>query len=253
METRSFAIRCGINQATNIQGISKIIVIIDSIHSTQRIFNISHHPFQIHSVSILKELRKFFVQIHGNSIKFWKYSSQCNQLLHKVIDKKTKLFKSIPQYLCKLSQDFSKKIKCNKILLLWKMTFQALDLKRQQFLNLYNEDNNLLEPLYARGSVQFKHFRHSNSLCARAMRAITNHASIGEYRLRFFSQEDFSCLCDNYPIKTRHHIMHECRRYNEHWSPRRDMISYFVLFLKFNSRIFAFKSAIIQSLYSLAI
>jgi len=70
MEAGSFAIRCGINQVTNIQGISKIIVIIDSIYFTQRIFNILHYPFQFHSVSILKELRKFFVQNHGNSIKF---------------------------------------------------------------------------------------------------------------------------------------------------------------------------------------
>ena len=206
IEAGSFAIRYSINQVTNIQGISKIIVIIDSIHSTQRIFNILHYPFQTHSMSILKELRKFFVQNHGNSIKFQKYPSQYNWLLHKVVDKKTKLFKSIPQYPCKLSQNFSKKSKCNKILLLWKITFQALDLKRQQFLDLYNEDNNLLEPLYARDSVQFKYFGHSNFLYARATRAITNHTPIGEYKLRFFPQEDFSCLCGNCPIKTRHHI-----------------------------------------------
>jgi len=194
-------------------------------------------------MSILKELRRFFVQNHGNSIKFWECPSQYNWLLHKVVDKETKLFKPLPQYLCKSSWDFSKKSKYNEILSPWKMTFQALDLKGQQFLDLYNEDNNPLEPLYARGGAWLKYFGHSNSLCARAMRAITNHAPIGEYRLRFFPREDFSCLCGNCPIETRCHIMHECRRYNEYWNPRRDTIGHFVLFLEFNSRAFAFESA----------
>ena len=36
-----FAIRCSINQAVNIQEISKIIVVTDSIHITKRIFNSS--------------------------------------------------------------------------------------------------------------------------------------------------------------------------------------------------------------------
>jgi len=61
MEAELFIIRCGINQATNIQRILKIIVIIDLIHSAWKFFNSSYYPFQIHSTSILKELRKFFV------------------------------------------------------------------------------------------------------------------------------------------------------------------------------------------------
>lgn len=57
------------------------------------------------------------------------------------------------------------------------MTFQALDLKEHQFLDLCNEDNNLLEPLYIKGGTWLKYFGHSNSLCARVTRAVTNHAS----------------------------------------------------------------------------
>jgi len=91
------------------------------------------------------------------------------------------------------------------------MTFQASDLKGHQFLKLCDEDNNSLEPLYSKGSIWLKYFRHSNSLCARATRAIVNHTSIGEYRLRFLHWEDFSCLCNDYSIKTRHHILYKCR------------------------------------------
>jgi len=40
-----FAIRCSIDQAINIQEISKIIVITDSIHAAKRIFDSSLHLY----------------------------------------------------------------------------------------------------------------------------------------------------------------------------------------------------------------
>jgi len=36
-----------------------------------------------------------------------------------------------------------------------------------------------------------------------ATRAITNHAPIGEYRLRFFPNEEFRCPYEKYPIESR--------------------------------------------------
>jgi len=44
-ETELFAIRCGINQSSCLNNISKIIVITDSIHVIKRIFDLSIHPF----------------------------------------------------------------------------------------------------------------------------------------------------------------------------------------------------------------
>jgi len=124
------------------------------------------------------------------------------------------------------------------------MTFQALDLKRHQFLDLCDEDNYPLEPMYSKGGVWLKYFGHSNFLYTRTTRTIVNHASIGEYRLRFFCQKNISCLCSDYPIETRWHILHECRRFNKYWNPRRDSISHFILFLEFNCRAFSFEGAI---------
>ena len=49
IETELFSIRCGINQATNIPGIFKIIIITDFIYITRRIFDSSPHPFQMKS------------------------------------------------------------------------------------------------------------------------------------------------------------------------------------------------------------
>ena len=120
--------------------------------------------------------------------------------------------------------------------------FQASDSKGKHFLDLVDGDDNPIEPSYTRGGSWLKFFGHSNSLCARASRAITNHAPIGEYRIRFFPREDFSCPCGSYPIESRHHILHECRRFNNYWNPRRDLISHFVLFLEFNPGAFAFRN-----------
>jgi len=78
----------------------------------------------------------------------------------------------------------------------------------------------------------------------RATRAIVNHAPIGEYQLRFFPWEDFKCPYRTYPIETRHHILFDCKRYNEYWNPKRNTISHFTLFLEFNNSAFSFEKSI---------
>ena len=96
------------------------------------------------------------------------------------------------------------------------MTFQALDGKGRQFLDLVDDNLNIFEPAYTKGGLWLKVFSHSNSLYACATRAITNHTPIGEYHLRFFPNEDFKCPCGNYPIESRRHILHECTRFNRY-------------------------------------
>ena len=61
------------------------------------------------------------------------------------------------------------------------MTFQALDGKGRHFLDLV--DNNLkdIELSYTKGGLWLQISGHSNSLYTHAMRAIINHAPIGEY------------------------------------------------------------------------
>ena len=80
------------------------------------------------------------------------------------------------------------------------MMFQASNLKENQFLDLLDDDNNIIEPSYVKEGSWLKMFGHSNSLCAHVTRAIMNHALIGEYRLRFFPREEFKCPCSIYPI-----------------------------------------------------
>ena len=96
------------------------------------------------------------------------------------------------------------------------MMFQASDGKGRQFLDLVDDNLNIIEPAYTKRGLWLKVFGHSNSLCAHTTRAITNHALIGKYCLRFFSNEDFKCPCSNYSIKSRRHILHECTRFNRY-------------------------------------
>jgi len=70
IEAELFAIRCSINQTLNKEDISKIIVVTSSIYTAKKIFDPSSHPFQVHVVAILSEIRQFFINNHNNSIEF---------------------------------------------------------------------------------------------------------------------------------------------------------------------------------------
>ena len=204
--------------------------------------------FQIHAASISHELRNFFDNSCNNIIEFLECSSHCEWTLHRAINRETKTFQLKPHHPYKSSWDFSKKRECDNILNIWKMTFQASNEKGHHFLDLLDDNNKPLESTYSKDGMWLKYFGHSNSLCARATRAIVNHTPIGEYHLRFFLKEYFKCLCGEYPIEMRWHILFDCKRYNKYWNPRRDTIGHFTLFFEFNSNSFAFRESITWSL-----
>lgn len=71
------------------------------------------------------------------------------------------------------------------------MIFQTLDQKESQFLKLVDNDNNSIELSYINRKLWLKFIGYFNSLYTRAIRAIINHAPIGEYRL-YSSQKKIS-------------------------------------------------------------
>jgi len=239
-EAELFAIRCSINQACIKENISKIIIITDSIHVAKKIFDSKLHPFQTHTLAILSKLRRFFNINQENSIEFWECPSHLKWRFHYEVDKDSKLFNPTPFFPCKISWNYCKKTDSDDIITQWKMTFQASDRKGNHFLDLVDDNLNIIKPAYTKGGPWLQVFGYSNSLCACTMRAITNHAPIGKYRLRFFPKEDFKCLYSNYPIESRRHILHECRRFNGYWNPRKDSLNHFTMFLITNPLAFAF-------------
>jgi len=182
-EAELFAIRCGINQACSINNVSKIIIVTDSIHAAKKIFDCEVHLLQIHTAAILDELWKFFNSNESNVIKFWECPSKLKWRFHYNADKDSKSFSVTPSYPSKVSWDYCKKSDCDELIKSWKMTFQASDRRGKYFLDLLDDDLNAIEPHQAKGGPWLQSFGHSNSLCTCTMRAITNHASIGEYRL----------------------------------------------------------------------
>ena len=194
-EAELFAIRYGLNQACNEEEISKIIVVTNSIHAAKKIFDTKLHPYQIHTTAILKELRQFFSKHQENHIEFWECPSHLKWNLHCSADKDSKAFKPMPVLPSKISWDFCKKIDSDNYINLWKMTFQVSDGKGNQFLDLMDDNLETIKPSYTKEGPWLQAFGHSNSLCTRAMRAITNHTPIGRYCLQFFPKEEFKCLC----------------------------------------------------------
>ena len=182
-EAELFAIKCGLNQACNKEDISKIIVITDSIHAAKKIFDTKSHPYQIHATAILKELRQFFSKGQGNHIEFWECPSRLKWNLHKSTDRDSKEFNPIPVLPSKISWDFCKKDNSDNCINLWKITFQASDGKGKQFYDLVDDNLEIIKPSYTKGGLWLQSFGHSNSLCTRATRAITNHVPIGKYHL----------------------------------------------------------------------
>ena len=53
----------------------------------------------------------------------------------------------------------------NSIICNWQMMFQALDFKRNHFLELLNNEYLSIKPTYMKGGAWLKLLGHSNSLC----------------------------------------------------------------------------------------
>jgi len=170
------------------------------------IFDSSAYSFQIQSIKAIQSLRVFF---NGDPRKL-------SWLLHITVDKEIRQHMFVFQFPYKNLWNYSKKEECNNIIHTWQMTFQTLDLKGRNFLDLLNKERLPITPTYMKGGAWLKHFSHSNTLCARAIRTITNYASIGECYLWFFSKELFKCPYSVYPIESRNHILHQCMRHNKY-------------------------------------
>jgi len=150
-EAELFAIRCGINQAYIKEGVSKIIVVTNSIHAVKKIFDSKLHLYQSHTMAILSKLYHFFKTNQENSIKFWKCPSHLKWRFHNDIDKDSKSFNLTPSFPYKISWDYCKKTDSDNIINQWKITFQALDGKGKHFLDLVDDNLNIIKPAYTKG------------------------------------------------------------------------------------------------------
>ena len=102
-------------------------------------------------MAILSKLCHFFSTSQKNSIKFWECPSHLKWRFHQNVDKDSKSFNLAPSFPCKISWNYCKKIDSDDIINQWKITFQALDGKGRQFLDLVDDDLNIIKPIYTKG------------------------------------------------------------------------------------------------------
>jgi len=150
IEVELFAIRCGINQACIKKGVSKIIIVTNSIHAVKEIFDSKSHLYQSHTMTILSKLHYFFKTKQENSIEFWECPSCLKWRFHNNINKDSKSFNLTPSFLCKILWDYCKKTDSDDIINQWKMTFQALDGKEKHFLELVDNNLNIIGHAYTK-------------------------------------------------------------------------------------------------------
>jgi len=102
-------------------------------------------------MAILSELQQFFNKSQDNSIKFWECPSRLKWRLYKDVNKDSKSFNPTPSFPCKTSWDYCRKLDCNNIIKQWRMTFQVLNGKEKQFLDLLDNNFNIIKPAYTKG------------------------------------------------------------------------------------------------------
>ena len=81
------------------------------------------------------------------------------------------------------------------------MHFQASEYKRRNFLDLNNNDNQPIWPIYTKGSAWLKYFGSLNSIYACITRLVTNHAPISNIVLGSFPKNLLLVCVKNIPLK----------------------------------------------------
>ena len=121
------------------------------------------------------------------------------------------------------------------------MSFNHPTIQCRHFLPLKDRNQRIIQSSYSKDGSWLLYIGKSVILCARATRAILNHAPIGEYRQRFFPAECTQCLCGYCQVETQWHIFTNYPRFAH--SPLIDLsplVKDFVDFLKEHPSAFAF-------------
>ena len=191
-------------------------------------------------IPIAEKIQSFLSKDGRNSIHFWHCPNKLEWPRHILVDKETKTFHTLPTLLENNSFLFSKKKECNLILESWQQSFKDSKKKGQLFLEFEDDNEKVLKPTYSKGGSWLPHIGISNSICARFTCMMLEHAPIGEYRQRFFSNTPIHCPCGEADVEMREHIFMQCKRYDSSSRLRDICISSFVEFIISNLTFFCF-------------
>jgi len=143
---------------------------------------------------------KTFLSKDGiNKIHFWYCPSKAK---YKCVDNQVKASTCTPIFPSKKSYLFSKKKECDSTLCKWQTSFASSLKKGHYFLNFEDKKKRVIKPTYAKKSSWLPVIDFTNSLCTYFTHMTTGHASIREYRQRFFPHLSTSCPCSEAEVQT---------------------------------------------------
>jgi len=222
-----------------------IIIITNAILVAKRIFDTFLHLYQLYSIVISNDLKKFFNKNLSNTISFWNCSSDNKWPLYLLVDKKLKLHNISSILSSKTSWDFSRKKECDSIVKKWQMHFQVSNYKRRNFLNLNDNDNNFICPTYLKDRAWLKCFSLSNSLYTHITRLITNYTPISKYKQRFFPIHQSHAHVVILLLKQDHIFYMTANDTRSHGTQSKNLSKNVLTFLEFNPGTFCFQESII--------
>ena len=189
-----FAIRLGVFKATSMD-IERIILITDSLDSARRSVDPSVYFGQAHSLAVCSALQSFCCSGSSHRIEFWDCPSNAEWSLHQMVHNDVTNTRVAAGLHPATSLDALHSKSVLSCLDAWRTTFNRPTVQGRHFLTLRGKNHKPLQPSYSKGGSWLTHIGQLVTLCARATRAILNHAPIGEYRQRFFPAECTQCPC----------------------------------------------------------
>ena len=130
----------------------------------------------------------------------------------------------------------------------WRTLFTSRSFKGQQWLPIRHKKK-VLKPAIRNKSISNFFFNISANdigTLSRMARALTNHAPTGEYRTRFYPEQDPYCPTCPQHVQSRTHILFHCSRYSPlhssmtNWSRDRDNCKTWKTFFSRNPSAFTF-------------
>src|SRR5207302_9708000 len=107
--------------------------------------------------------------------------------------------------------DYARKKTVARMLDEWNRLIRTPNYCGHQFIH-HNHAGLPMRPTHIKGGPWLETIGTSNSHTARMTRSLTNHAPIGEYRMRFKIHGQLWCDCNAYIVQKRYHILHTCER-----------------------------------------
>ena len=196
-----FAIRLDVSKATSMD-IEHIILITDSLGSARRSVDPSVHSGQAHSLAVCSALQLFFCSGPNYRVEFWDCPSNAEWSLHQMVHNDVTNTRVATGLHLATSLDT---LRSKSVLLCfdtWRTAFNRPTVQGRHFPTLRGKNHKPLQPSYSKGGSWLTHIGQLVTLCARATRAILNHAPIGEYRQCFFPAECTQCPCGHCQVET---------------------------------------------------